>query len=213
MRISLRGESVLASGIVYAHIVLPAGIEVGLDARDIWPDVLVFDGEVPDDDDDDIGFISNKPTRTSFEEKDSAKVPKEPLPSPLPPRAFARIRPDDWLPAQSARLPPKRKGGSGDPDHPDDEEGEETGAEYEVSAQVVDVPLEVLPGRDALLRNFIGKVLFGGREGALAGVKGTAAVAVAVDGLPIKDGDGNGQVMELLGLPFSGSVRVGRKSM
>lgn len=82
-----------------------------------------------------------------------------------------------------------------------------------MSAQVIDVPLEVLPGRDALLRSFIGKVLFGGREGALAGVKGTAAVAAVVDGLPVRGGDENGHVMELLGLPFSGSVRVGRKSM
>ena len=127
-------------------------------------------------------------------DKDNASIPKEPLPSPLPARAFARIRPDDWLPSSSTKV-------------------NGTNA-YEVTAQVVDVPLEVLPGRDALLRSFIAKVLFSGREGALAGVKGTAAVAVAVDGLPVEGDDGKGgHVFELTGLPFSGSVRIGKKNV
>lgn len=126
MRISLKGENVLASGIVYAHIVLPAGIEVGLDARDIWPDVLIYDGEVPDDDDD-IGFPPDTTTSPSTldKDKDHASIPKEPLPSPLPSRAFARIRPDDWLPAQSARIPPKKK-----KDGDNDREDNDKGAEY-----------------------------------------------------------------------------------
>ncbi|KAI5116250.1 hypothetical protein M0805_007964 [Coniferiporia weirii] len=221
MRISLRGESVLASGIVYAHVVLPLGIDVGLDAQRAWPDVLVFDGEVPNDGDDtessniiNTGLLGpsrnmfSTPSRASEdEEKNGSKgrthIPKEPLPDPLPPRAFARIRPDDWIPALSKLVP-----------SPDGEP-----VVYEVYAQVTDVPLEVLPGRDALLRSFITKVLFSGREGALAGVRGTAAVAAAVDGLPVEgdgddDEDGRAKhVMELMGLPFSGSVRVGRKSL
>lgn len=216
MRITLRGESVLASGTIFAHVVLPSGIFVEVDAQKIWPDVLVFDGEVPSDDEDEdeggdglrslyhgsghyesghfpISFLSHKHKK---EDKGRATIPKEPLPTPLPPRAFARIRPEDWLPAHSVPL-------SG------------TGAAYEVTAQVVDVPLEVLPGRDRLLRSFVSKVLFGGRAGALAGVKGTAAVAVAVDGLPVRDDDEDrgGHVMELTGLPFSGSVRIGRKGL
>ncbi|KAH8112826.1 hypothetical protein DFH11DRAFT_1841923 [Phellopilus nigrolimitatus] len=216
MRISLSGESVLASGTVYARVVLPKGIAVAIDAQKIWPDVLVFDGEVPDDGEDGEDLLGSgnisfygltrgkqdghiKPSLTSSAKgnKERASIPKEPLPSPLPPRAFARIRPDDWLPSLSAPIP-----GTG-------------GAEYEVYAQVVDVPLEVLPGRDHLLRGFIAKVVFGGRDGALAGVKGTAAVAVAVDGLPVRNGDEGpeGHVMELTGLPFTGSFRVGRKGL
>ncbi|THH09014.1 hypothetical protein EW145_g2327 [Phellinidium pouzarii] len=224
MRITLHGESILASGTIYAHVVLPMGINVGLDARKIWPDVLVFDGDVPDENDtsdysysDVLGLFTlpakptfNWPSRTSKGSKDKKKkeratIPKEPLPSPLPERAFARIRPDDWLPAHSEPITTP----VGD------------AAEYEITAEVVDVPLEVLPGRDSLLRSFVAKVLFSGREGALAGVKGTAAVAAAVDGLPVRDrddddddDDGSGEhVMELTGLPFSGSVRVGRKGL
>ncbi|EJD01872.1 uncharacterized protein FOMMEDRAFT_147059 [Fomitiporia mediterranea MF3/22] len=209
MRISLRGESVLASGTIFAHVVLPTGVHVLVDAKRIWPDVLVFDGEVPPDDEDEIGrnvfladaddFVYPSSTTSGEEDEDRVDVPKDPLPSPLPPRAFARIRPDDWLPAHSEPI-------------------SDSNNVYEVTAKVVDVPLEVLPGRDHLLRSFVSKVLFSGREGALAGVKGTAAVAVTVDGLPVADEGGDREdeddhVFELLGLPFSGSVRVGRKTI
>ena len=46
-----------------------------------------------------------------------------------------------------------------------------------------------------------------GSQGALAGLLGTAAVGVEVKGLPF----GNGGEIELTGLPFRGSVRVGKK--
>ena len=39
---------------------------------------------------------------------------------------------------------------------------------------------------------------------------GVAAVAVHIDGLKIEHGDGTGE-MELYGLPFQGSVRIGKK--
>jgi len=51
------------------------------------------------------------------------------------------------------------------------------------------------------------QVVFG-TKGALAGILGTAAVAVDVHGFTI----GDGSVVELDGLPFRGSVRVGKKS-
>ena len=54
------------------------------------------------------------------------------------------------------------------------------------------------------------QVIFGS-HGALAGVQGVAAVAVHIDGLPIEQGDSGGE-MQLNGLPFQGSVRVGKKS-
>lgn len=50
-----------------------------------------------------------------------------------------------------------------------------------------------------------------GSNGALAGVQGVAAVAVHVRGLPIENGSGG--EMELEGLPFQGSVRIGKKSL
>lgn len=204
MRINLKGEQVLASGTVYARVVLPAGIRLKLDADSIWPDVLVFDGEVPDDD---LAVDQNEEStamkydveKKPKEKKGRSRIPKEPLPSPLPERAFARIRPEDWLPANSFPLDPSPGG---------------TAGQFEVSAKVNNVPLEVLPGRDLLLQRFVAKVLFG-PDGALAGVRGTAAVAASVDGLPVDDDDGDENqkhIVELTGLPFSGSFRVGKKS-
>lgn len=54
------------------------------------------------------------------------------------------------------------------------------------------------------------QVVFG-TNGAVAGVQGIAAVAVHVHGLPFENGrDGE---MEFTGLPFQGSVRIGKRSM
>lgn len=50
-----------------------------------------------------------------------------------------------------------------------------------------------------------------GTNGALAGVQGVAAVAVHVRGLPFENGKGG--EMELEGLPFQGSVRIGKRSL
>ena len=51
-----------------------------------------------------------------------------------------------------------------------------------------------------------------GRQGAIAGILGTADVGVTVNGLPF-DGPGRDDWMVLSGLPFKGSVRIGKKSM
>jgi len=220
MKISMRGDTVTASGLVYAKAVLPAGIRLTLDVPRIWPDVLVFDGEVPADDPHDyidtdvVGpgapfELDSKDFGVKDSEDDRKKgehveIPKQPLPTPLPERAFARIRPDDWLPSQSVPL--------------DAIPGEGPGASsYAVTAKVEDVPLEVLPGREHLLRSFVAKVLFD-RRGALAGVQGVAAVAASIDGLPVRDdpengGEGEQGIVELTGLPFQGSFRVGKKNM
>ena len=73
-----------------------------------------------------------------------------------------------------------------------------------------DVPLEVLPGREREFSDFMAKVIFGS-QGALAGVEGVAAVAVRVEGLPFASG--RDPEMELAGLPFQGSVRIGKKKV
>ncbi|KAL0945857.1 hypothetical protein HGRIS_012142 [Hohenbuehelia grisea] len=179
MRIIPVGKSFLASGTVFAHIVLPKGTNIDLDVKRVLPDVLVFDGEVPDD----VGI----PTR-------GAAPPAPDLPDPLPAKAFGHIRPDDWLDAESKPV--------------DSEDGE--GAAFAVSANIVDVPIKVLPGRQKEFSNFVGKVIFG-TGGAVAGILGEAAVAVEVSGLPIDGGTGSGE-MELNGLPFKGSVRIHKRT-
>ncbi|EKM57252.1 uncharacterized protein PHACADRAFT_254920 [Phanerochaete carnosa HHB-10118-sp] len=168
----------LASGTVFARIVLPLGFHVGLNVSRVLPDVLVFDGAVPIQDKSSPAYIGDAP-------------PAPPLPDPLPDRAFGHIRPDDWVPSMSFPI----------------ESGEHEGTAVEVYADMVDVPLEILPGRDRQFRNFVGKVIFSA-NGAVAGVQGVAAVAVDVQGLPLEHGE-----MELEGLPFRGRVRIGKDTL
>ena len=123
MKIKPIGTSFFASGTVQARVVLPKGIHVGLDVYRVLPDVLIFDGEVPE------GALAVPP-------------PAMPLPDPLPERAFGHLRPEDWLPSISG------------PDVSEDGEG----AAYAVSAKVVDLPLEVLPGRQKEFNHFVSKV-------------------------------------------------------
>ena len=132
MKIKPSGGSFLASGTVHARVVLPKGIHVGLDVFLVLPDVLIFDGEVP-------------PTlpQPDHWQPNPPPPPETPLPDPLPEGAFGHIRPEDWLPSICVPVEP---------------EGDDEGAAYEVSAKVVNVPLEVLPGRQKEFSNFVGKV-------------------------------------------------------
>lgn len=169
----------LASGSVFARIVLPKGMDLTLDVTRVFPDVLVFDGEVHE-----------LPTLLLPQQKD-----EEELPDPLPEHAFGHIRPEDWLEATSVQV---------------DSEGE--GSIFAVTADMVNVPLEVLPGRQKQFSNFISKVVFG-THGALAGLQGTTDVGVHILGLPFRDHEDTATEMDLLGLPFQGSVRVGMKDL
>jgi hypothetical protein len=115
----------LASGSVFARIVLPKGMNLTLDVTRVFPDVLVYDGEVHE-----------LPTLLLPQQND-----EEELPDPLPERAFGHIRPEDWLGATSVQV----------------DAGDE-GSTFAVTADMVDVPLEVLPGRQKQFSNFISKV-------------------------------------------------------
>ncbi|KAI0689342.1 hypothetical protein BC835DRAFT_1283155 [Cytidiella melzeri] len=186
---SSSGSTMLASGTIFARVVLPKGIDVNINVTKVLPDVLIYDGEVP------------KSPELAYSDggraPQSSLPPPHPLPDPLPENAFAHIRPDDWV--LSSSLPVISD--------------EDSGTSVEVLAKIVDVPLEVLPGRDREFRSFVGKVIFGS-QGALAGVEGVAAVLVNVDGLlPLGDHGGSSDEMELSGLPFEGSVRVGKKKL
>lgn len=130
----LTSGTMLASGTVFAKVVLPKGMDVLLQVEAVYPQLLVYDGPVPDD----------EPVRTEDlppEKKDDGLPDPMPLPNPLPTNAFARIRPEEWL--ESISVPLGR--------------GEE-GSVFAVSAKIVDIPLEVLPGRQREFSNFVGKV-------------------------------------------------------
>ncbi|KAI0251498.1 hypothetical protein BJV78DRAFT_1361474 [Lactifluus subvellereus] len=139
--------------------------------------------------------------------------PAPPLSSPLPPHVFARVRPNIWLTALSAPTAPRRDW---------NERGNTT---LRVSAWFADVPLEVLPGRESEFCSFVSKVIFGRREGAVAGVRGVTAVGVRVEGSSIDESEGEGEGgddddegtgrgvdggLVLTGLPFQGSVSGGK---
>ncbi|KAG8715394.1 hypothetical protein FRC08_010640 [Ceratobasidium sp. 394] len=189
MRISLRGEQILASAFVRARVVPPETLStLRVNATRVWPDLLVYDGPPPGVwpyDDSDIG----SPSGVQYDERWSEPEPM-PLPKPLPPAAFARIRPDSWIIAHT--------------------EATEDGQGVWVQAQVTDVPLAVLPGRDAELRRFISKVLFN-IGGARAGVAGITAVAARIGGLVVGSKD-SGE-LELFGLPLRGETWVGKKNL
>lgn len=202
MKLVPKGTAFMASGTVYARVVLPRGMDINLDVNRVLPDVLIFDGEVP--------LVSQWKNNN----KDSGPAP--PLPDPLPERAFARIRPNQWLDSLSKA---------------DEVPGAE-GSVYTVTADLVDVPLQVLPDREKTFSSFVGKVcifllllfvwiatdetstyrqVVFGSKGAVAGLLGNAAVTVDVEGLPT--GSGEAGEMELSGLPFQGSVVVGKRSL
>ena len=220
MKIHASGTTILASGTVHARIALPAGMDLTLLIDRILPDVLVFDGPLPT-----ISLPASSPfistttaTTTTTEsmtkhngdgDNDDDVPPAPPLPSPLPPRAFARVRPPTWLTASSQPTAPRPDWGE-----------RQRGTTLRISAWFADVPLEVLPGREGEFRSFVAKVIFGrSGEGAVAGVQGVAAVGVRIEGLHIGqlsepgDGDDDGGGMVLTGLPFQGSIRVGRNGL
>lgn len=142
----------LASGVVVARIVLPVGVDVKLDVASVFPDVIIFDGEVPDEvvAVEKLRGFETQTKRTGRHDDDENEdeippPPEMPLPDPLPERAFGHLRPDGWVAAVSEREDPNA--------------AEEV--VYAVSAKVVDVPLEVLPGRQKEFRSFVSKVSFG----------------------------------------------------
>ena len=96
--------------------------------------------------------------------------------------------------------PPERAFGRINTDYLDSETVVE-GDGLVVTAPFTNVPLDVLPGRDSVLSDFVSKVVFKG--GAQAGIKGTASVHVELVGL-----DGR---VTLDDLPVQGDFWVGRR--
>jgi len=103
-----------------------------------------------------------------------------------PLKAFGHINPEDYLGATTTRAPIE-----GQP------------SRMIVTAPLKDVEVVILKGRDGVLSDFVGKVVFKG--GALAGIKGTAAVKVEIRGTEGRVG--------LDGLPVEGEVWVGKQRL
>ncbi|KZS97040.1 hypothetical protein SISNIDRAFT_547120 [Sistotremastrum niveocremeum HHB9708] len=226
MSIKLKGVvvtkgQVYASGKVEAKVVLPRGMHMDIDVMRVAVDALISDGQGTDDSGsislsgvdgtisrlvdgswpwpsrgNEKGTPANKGDESRTDDGDLDAPPSRPLPSPLPPRVFARIRPEKWLEASSEEV-------DGD---------DEDGTTVVVQSRFQDVPLEVLDGREGIFSGFVRKVLFKGS--AVAGVEGVAGVGVTIPGLlGDADGDGQGELLELSGLPFEGSVEIGKNNL
>ncbi|BGP18333.1 hypothetical protein JCM10213_008506 [Rhodosporidiobolus nylandii] len=201
MRIKLGGgedgdADLLASGRVVGEVVLPDAakkLEEGIDAKTIWPDVLVYDGDLPGHaaaaQGPGIELEHDLPssaqlafsTAPSFDD-DSAPYP----PSPLPANAFARMRPSSSMAAETIHIP-------GNATH---------NATTIVSATFQDAPLYLLPGRGDVLRRFIAKIVFGAPGAKVkASMAGMTSVRVKLSGF--------GEV-ELEEIPIEASFMVGR---
>lgn len=170
------GNELLASGQVFARLVLPKGMNLTLDVKRVFPNILVFDGDIPE----------------SVNATTSSNSSCAALPNPLPPRAFGHICPEEWLKATSTY-----------------DGSEDGGSAFFVTASIVDVPIEVLPGREQEFSNFVSKVIFS-TKGAVAGLQGAASVGVHIVSLPV-EGGGDDSEFVLRGLPLRGVVQIGKK--
>ncbi|GAA5964895.1 hypothetical protein JCM8115_000145 [Rhodotorula mucilaginosa] len=198
----------LASGRVVGEVVLPEmaqGLAEGIDAKWIWPDVLVYEGDLPHSvvaataagseavamsstmeeevSSDQVIFGSNALLDTTTNDDDDDDSVTQYPPSPIPATAFARMRPSSSMTAETIHLPANGT----------------HAARTLVSAQFVDAPLYLLPGRGDVLRRFVGKIIFGGK--ATASMKGLTSVRIGLSGF--------GEV-ELVEIPIEASFLVGR---
>ncbi|KAF8503139.1 hypothetical protein JB92DRAFT_2971659 [Gautieria morchelliformis] len=208
----IRAVEILASATVHARVVLPRGINIDVRVTRLWVDCFVFDGEVPHESKSIHALYNLSPSAVtpSSDDNDPPLPQPLPLPTPLPVRAFGRITPRAWLNATSSSAPHPVYN---DRYHGDASEsgGNEAGTNVLVTARLIDVPLEVLPGRQGDLSRFVTKVLFS-KDPVVAGIRGVAAVGLSIPGLTIPASSGpriEGNELILTGLPFEGNVKVG----
>ncbi|CED82775.1 hypothetical protein [Phaffia rhodozyma] len=188
MKINPTGKIVLATGTVKTEIFVPGvlgDVDDGLDVQGVLPEVLIFNGPVPDDDDDDDddnaqAFSTWGADKYIRSDQARTLAGDRPLPDPLPKGVFGRLLPDDHLPSTSEKHPTEPR-------------------VLIVTSPFKDAPVEILDS--AQLRSFVAKLIFKG--GALAGVKGTCDCRTLIKGL-------GSDVVEINGIPFQGEVYMGR---
>lgn len=171
MKISYKEKTAVVSGKLQVIVALPKGVDLTLDVKRATVDLLAYDGPVEDATPSPESILPKFPWPFPFPyptelpglprvhlpfhrhpttDEGIPSPPPHALPDPLPPNAFARIRPEEWLNATSIPTGPPET---------DPEQLEETmGSHYEVTAFFHHVPLELLPGREAVFRSFVAKV-------------------------------------------------------
>lgn len=126
----------------------------------------------------------------SLKEDDRKKVepepepePVPPLPEPLPEKAFGRVRPYEFAPAETLIDPTDPKG-----------------ERKLLRAVLKDVPFTVLPGRGPIFRSFTWRLVTG--QGALVGIEGTSRAKIWNSGLG---------ALQLRNLPVKGAFMLGKR--
>ncbi|SNX82262.1 uncharacterized protein MEPE_00968 [Melanopsichium pennsylvanicum] len=203
-------DKLLCSGTVMGELNMPGQLSsIDVKITHMWPDILVYDG-LPPSMRKSLASTQDDATRGRFNilgaaleslkkiaflvdsEQDSASEdgpkkpepePAPPLPNPLPEKAFGRVRPHDFAPAETYIDPtdPKRE-------------------RKLLKAILKDVPFTVLPGRGPIFRSFTWKIVTG--QGALVGIEGTSRAKIWNSGL--------GQ-LQLSNLPVKGAFEMGKR--
>jgi hypothetical protein len=148
-------SELLCSGRVVGELFLPPGLEglsAAINVTQLWPDILIFDGSAP--------LLDKKPFP----------------PTPLPPKAFARVDPSSWSSARTRIVK------VADPDHP-----KRTIEAAQVEMLLKAVPFTVLPGRGDVFRSYIAKIILQSGSGpggkVQTGIGGLARIRTEVKGL------------------------------
>ncbi|KAJ9479824.1 hypothetical protein PHBOTO_003304 [Pseudozyma hubeiensis] len=179
----------------------------------MWPDILVYDGLPPSMRKSIEMLSSRPMSRfnmldgaldslkrlvfldTSAEDSEGQHVlskddpkkpgpePAPPLPDPLPEKAFGRVRPYDFAPAETFIDPTDPKG-----------------ERKLLRAVLKDVPFTVLPGRGPIFRSFTWKLVTG--QGAMVGIEGTSRAKIWNSGLG---------ALQLRNLPVKGAFMLGKR--
>ncbi|SPO22833.1 uncharacterized protein UTRI_01511 [Ustilago trichophora] len=203
-------DKLLCSGTVMGEMNMPGQLSsIDVKITHLWPDILVYDGLPPSMRKSLPSAAANAPMgrvnmlngaldslkRLAFldvdlEELATADDPKKPepepappLPDPLPEKAFGRVRPYDFAPAETFVDPTDPKG-----------------ERKLLRAVLKDVPFTVLPGRSSIFRSFTWKLVTG--QGALVGIEGTSRAKIWNSGL--------GQ-LQLRNLPVKGAFMLGKR--
>ncbi|CDR88215.1 uncharacterized protein SPSC_03876 [Sporisorium scitamineum] len=137
---------------------------------------LAFIGELADDERDEQLTSKDDPKKPEPE-------PAPPLPDPLPEKAFGRVRPYDFAPAETLIDPSDPKG-----------------ERKLLRAVLKDVPFTVLPGRGPIFRSFTWRLVTG--QGALVGIEGSSRAKIWNSGLG---------ALQLRNLPVKGAFMLGKR--
>ncbi|EGG10435.1 uncharacterized protein MELLADRAFT_115407 [Melampsora larici-populina 98AG31] len=215
MSFSLSGTTMICSGLVHGVLALPAemsGLSDMLNITEIFPEVIVFDGDLPSDEDHliegGLEEITSRPilffdqqinrlfsSKRYLIKRNEGKVVNQkddkgpPTPEPYPTNAFAKLVPPNYIPSQLIQEP--------SPDNP-------TKNLTILIAELKDVPLTILPGQGDVFRRYAAKWLFNrGQEGLKTSVRGESDARAIINGF--------GSI-NLTGLPVQGTFFVGAKT-